>query len=61
MLLRYGSFLEQIIEHVPNLEHLTVHFQGLLQQKNPFPPTVGTGERSDGCWSEKVSTGVGCW
>ena len=58
--LSYGSFLEHLIGHVPNLEQLTVAFGGSLRRHDesryqPEPPLP-----SHGNWLDKVGHIITC-
>jgi hypothetical protein len=52
--LSYGSFLEHLIGHVPNLEQLAVTFSASLQRHDQSRYQTEPPLPSDGTWLDKV-------
>ena len=52
--LKYGCLLEDLINHVPNLEQLLVWFENRLERKYEYRPTITSNLPASGLWFEKV-------
>lgn len=52
--LTYSSFLEDLIEYVPNLEHLSIHLVELQHHLRGFDSNTQSSIKSSGDWFNKV-------
>ncbi|CAF4938045.1 unnamed protein product, partial [Rotaria sp. Silwood2] len=52
--LKYTSFLEHLIEHIPNIERLSVSFKKWLDLEFRSRSDIQTLIKSNGNWFEKV-------